>query len=211
MPLTWDFTLWLDDVQTVDHTELGVNRLIWQYRGSQPRMQAWLSTYLDSYQTLEDTAIQVLANRWPLTAVGVQLDTLGEIVGQARGTLTDDQYRLFILARILVNKSIGRVADLGTIATVLGFDPIDIWEHSPGEVHVSVAGADFGELVIELLADAKAGGVMLRFTFSDEDEGDVFQMSNTLGADDTSITSGFGDLGETTQNTGGYFSGGFIR
>jgi hypothetical protein len=211
MAFTWDFTLWLDDVQTVDHTELGQARLIWQYRGDKPRMQAWLAAYLDSLQTLEDTSIQVMANRWPLTAEGVQLDTIGDIVGQLRGELTDDQYRLFLLARILANKSKGRASDLGEILEILGFPTIDIWEHYPAEIHVSVAGADYGELVIEILDDAKAGGVLLRFTFSDEDVDDVFQMANTLGVDDTDAASGFGDLGETTQNTGGYFSGGFIR
>jgi hypothetical protein len=211
MAFTWSFTLWLDDVPKVEHSELGLARLIWQYRGSQPRLQAWLETYLDTYQDLEDVAYQVMTDRWPLTAIGVQLDNLGKIVGQERGELTDDQYRLFILARILANKSKGRAANIGEILEILGFPTIDIWEHYPAELHVSVAGADFGELVIELLDDAKAGGVMLRFTFSDEDEDNVFQMANTLGADDTDANSGFGDLGETTQTTGGYFSGGFIR
>lgn len=211
MVATWDITLWLDDIQTVDHEELGLARLIWQYRGSQPRLQAWLAAYLEQIQSLEDVAIQVMTDRWPLTAIGVQLDTLGKIVGQSRGTLTDDQYRLFILARILVNKSKGRAAELGDILTILGFPTIDIWEHYPGEIHVSVAGADFGELVVELLADAKAGGVLLRFTFSDEDEDDVFQMADVLGVGDIDADSGFGDLGGVAHTVGGHLSGGRIR
>lgn len=209
MAFSWSFTLWLDDIPKVDHSELGLARLIWQYRGSKPRMQAWLEAYLDTYQDLEDVAIQVMANRWPLTAVGVQLDVLGKIVGQERGELTDDQYRLFILARILANKTKGRAANLEEILEILGFPTIDIWEHYPAEIHVSVAGADFGELIVELLADAKAGGVMLRFTFSDEDEGVVFQIASTSDYDDTDASSGFSD--DATLTAGGAISGGRIR
>jgi hypothetical protein len=211
MAFTWDFTLWLDDVQTTDHSEIGQARLIWQYRGDKPRMQAWLAAYLESLQTLEDTAIQVMANRWPLTAEGEQLDILGKIVGQERGALTDDQYRLFILARILANRSKGRASDLGEILEVLGFPTIDIWEHYPAEIHVSVAGADYGELVVEILDDAKAGGVMLRFTFSDEDEDDVFQMAATADYADIDVNSGFGDPDPAIQTAGGYLSGGRVR
>lgn len=211
MPLTWDITLWLDDIQPVNHVTLGAGRLIWQYRGDKPRMQALLSAYLNILQTLEDTAQQVLTQRWPLTAEGVQLDTLGKIVGQARGELSDAAYRLFILARILANRSKGRAANLGEILDVVGVPTIDIWEHYPAEIHVSIAGADYGELIVELLDDAKAGGVMLRYTFSDEDEGDVFQMAATADYDDTDANSGFGDPDPSIQTAGGYFSGGRVR
>lgn len=208
MVATWDITLWLDDVETFDYGDHGLARLLWQYRGSQPRMQAFLDALLDSFQSLENVAFEVLANRWPLTAEGDQLDVVGKIVGQARGERTDDQYRLYIIAKILINKSKGRLANITEILDLMGYPTIEVIEHYPAELLVSVAGADYGEDIGPFVKLASPAGVAFRWTFSDEDAGDTFQFANTLGADDTDSSSGFGDLGEATQTTGGYFGGG---
>jgi len=208
MTATWTMTMWLDeDLDRAEHELTGRARLIWEYRGK-PRMESWLSAMLDPIESLEQVTLEVLVGRWPLTAEGVQLDTVGAIVGQERGEFLDGLYRIFIAARILVNRALGQSPEMGYILEVIGYPTIDCHEHYPAEIRFSVAGFQYGEYVGPLLRDACPGGVLLRWVWSDEDEGDVFQMADELGKDDTDADSGFGDLGEITQTTGGYWSGG---
>ena len=207
---SWDITLWLDDIDTIDYDDVGVPRLVWQYSGDQPRMQAFLTAFLERIQSLEDVAVEVLVGRWPLTAIGDQLDTVGTIVGQERGERTDDQYRVYIVAKILVNKSKGRVSDIGQILTTMGVPTITIMEHYPAELLIFVAGIDDLENIGPFVAQAKPGGVAFHWVFSPEDAGDVFAMASTLGADEVDTDAGFGDLTGATQTTGGYFAGGIL-
>lgn len=207
---SWDLTLWLDDITPIDYDEVGVPRLLWQYRGDQPRLQALLTSFLERIQSLEDVALEVLANRWPLTAIGDQLDTVGKIVGQDRGERTDTQYRVYILAKILVNKSKGRISDIGTILDTMGVPTIDFQESYPAELLVFASGMDDLENVGPFVAQAKPGGVAFHWVFSSEDEGDVFAVASTLGADEVDADAGFGDLAGATQTTGGYFPGGIV-
>jgi hypothetical protein len=210
MPATWTAVLWADDIEDFDHETLGQARLIWQYRGDQPRVQAWLATFLAQLQSIEDVSLEVLVGRWPLTAIGAQLDDLGKIVGQDRLGMTDDQYRLFILARILINRGNGRIEEINDILAILGAPVINSVEFFPAELRFSIAGIAEGSLIGSLIGEAKAGGVTLRWVWSDEAEEDTFQMAATIGADDTNVKSGFGDLTEATQTTGGYWSGGEV-
>jgi hypothetical protein len=55
----------------------------------------------------------------PSTATGFRLDWIGAKVGQRRIGPTDAVYRLYILARIAVNRSAGQVADLIRVAGIL--------------------------------------------------------------------------------------------
>jgi hypothetical protein len=206
MVATWSATLWYDDIEPVTHATLGLARMLWQYRSEQPRLQGFLEAFLNDCQSIEDVTLQVLTGRWPLTAIGVQLDTLGKIVGQERGTLTDDQYRLYILARIMVNKGNGRVEELIDICEILGCETIYV-DEGTAEIRIDVSGVTDGNLIGDLISDAKAGGVRLTWIWNAQDDTDCFQMASTLGADDTDATTGFGDLTGATQTTGGYFSG----
>jgi len=203
----WTAILWEDDISTVDHNALGYARLLWQYRGDQPRLQAFLDAHLDDVQSLEDVGMDVLVGRWPLTAIGAQLDVLGKIVGQGRGSFGDDQYRLFILARILVNKSNGRTEELMNILSVLGAESI-ISSEWPGEVRLDVTSCEYPDSVGDLIMAAKAGSGRMHFVFNEELAANSFQMSTTLGAGDSDANSGFGNIGGVLQTQGGYFSGG---
>ena len=210
MTATWSTTLWLEDISQYDVSELRLARLIWQYRDDQPRLQAWLEAILDEVANLERVGFQILTETWPLTAIGEQLDTIGAIIGEPRGEKSDDLYRLFVLARILVNRSSGTFPEIIDILEIIGYPTIDVAEFWPCEIRVSVAGQLYGDEVADLIADTKAGGVTLRWVWSDVPAADTFQFANVLGDDDTDADSGFGDLGEVTQTTGGQFAGGGV-
>ena len=209
MPVLWTAVLWQDDIDKVEHTQLGLARLVWQYRGSQSRVQGLLETYLDGLQMIEDTAYDVHVGRWPLTAIGEQLDVIGRVVGQPRNGLIDDQYRLLILGRILVNRSNGTIPEAFAILAAVGVtETIHAAVFHPDEVELSITGVEYGNIIGELMQDWMSGGFRLHWVWSDEKEADTFAFSDTLGADEINASGGFGDIGGVLQTTGGYMSGG---
>lgn len=70
-------------------------------------------------QALEDALWQLLVQRTVDTAIGVQLDVIGRVVGQSRDGLGDDSYRRYIRARISVNRSRGTLGDLLGVAKLV--------------------------------------------------------------------------------------------
>ena len=70
---------------------------------SRPRIAALAQALGDGSQALEDVTFDVLLSNRLESASGVTLDRYGDIVGEKRGPLGDEDYRRFIQARILVN------------------------------------------------------------------------------------------------------------
>jgi len=58
-------------------------------------------------QELEDVLFAILSDRWLSTAVGVQLDGLGEILGEGRLSADDEEYRDALYTRVIINVSQG--------------------------------------------------------------------------------------------------------
>ncbi len=209
MAYTWTATLWYGDIAPADHEALGPARLIWQYRGEQPRIQAFLLTMLDQLQSIEDVSYDVLVGIWPLTAVGVQLDALGSIVGQDRGELADSEYRVFILGRIFVNHMRGTMPEYYELLEILGIaEQIYADEGPPAYVRIDATGCSHGKLIGELVHDAQPGGVDLLWIYNDEDEDDSFAFSDTVGADEVNTLGGFSNILGTV---GGQYSGSSVR
>lgn len=81
--------------------------------------EKFITAMTGAMQDLQDTLQTMLTERRIDTAVGTQLDTLGKIVGQPRDGLEDADYRRYIRARVLTNKSCGRINDVIRIAKLL--------------------------------------------------------------------------------------------
>lgn len=77
----------------IDHKALAISRLATQYRES-ANLIDYIRTLLLEADTLEEVYQDLLTERWLDTAVGVQLDILGAIVGQPR-TLIDSSVLTF--------------------------------------------------------------------------------------------------------------------
>jgi hypothetical protein len=70
-----------------------------------PNFAVFARSFGKATQLLEDT-IADLVSSWNIdTALGKNLDLLGALVGERREGLNDDNYRNFIRARILANRS----------------------------------------------------------------------------------------------------------
>ena len=106
------------DPYQADHVGEGLDELLSQFR-FKPNVIGYLTGLLEPVQDLEDDAWDLRADRLLSTAIGAQLDVLGRLVGEGRGTFGDADYRKFIGARILVNLSSGTPDELLAILTII--------------------------------------------------------------------------------------------
>ena len=98
------------------------------------------------------------------TAVGVQLDVIGRIVGQDRGTFDEDTYRTFLQGRILVNRSSGTVDQMIELVNTLLPDGASmvVREYYPAAFEIEVIGAVpdwFGNALAAITLEAKGVGI----------------------------------------------------
>lgn len=82
-------------------------------------MQAWLASYTNRCQEIEDLLWSIITGMLLDNAVGDQLDKLGTLVGQSRISSDDDTYRKAIRARVRINISQGTSEDLIYVAKVM--------------------------------------------------------------------------------------------
>lgn len=116
------------------------------YDPTERSMISWMRILCAPIQRLEDVLQQMLTMRTVDTALGVNLDIIGRIVGQSRvgAAVSDDEvYRRYIRAKILTNKSRGLPEDLIAIARlVLGV--------SPGTGNILIRGTANATFIMEI-------------------------------------------------------------
>lgn len=169
-----------------------------------PRISAFVYAFGVQLQELETAIFEVIDGRLLTNAVGVQLATLGRLVGEPRYGRTDDEYRIAIRGRILVNRSVGRFSDLLKILELMRPGETYSWFEDTAEVEFESESTehDFDREALAFLQLARAAGVRLQMTapYDDEDEFSTAADWTATGlvAD---ATHGFGD--STTATTGG--------
>jgi hypothetical protein len=94
-----------------DHAARNAARMLSQDR-DKPRMIALAEALGQGAQTLEDVIFDLLVGRRLEAATGAALNAWGEVVGEKRGPLGDEDYRRFIRARILANTCKGTPDEL---------------------------------------------------------------------------------------------------
>lgn len=162
----------------LDHVDQGLLRLLNQFKG-RPRIAAWNRAYLNQCQKLEDAIFDVLIKRTIDAAEGVQLDALGRIVGELRDDLPDDDYRIFILARIYINKSQGHLSDVLKVLAYIISTPVRVFEYPACiAIESSLILARDPVVVYNHLRQTKAGGIKLSL---------VVPTSNTAQAKPNSV------------------------
>ena len=101
-----------------NHVDVALGNLLQQYK-EKPKIAALVTAIVGPVQTVEDAVNGMLTLRTIDGAVGVQLDKIGVIVGQARSGSTDDAYRIRIKIRIIQNLSQGEPDTLITVYQAL--------------------------------------------------------------------------------------------
>lgn len=140
-------------------------------------------------QDIENAYQQLLTLRGINTAVGVQLDQVGSLVGQARLGLDDDDYRRYIRARIVVNRSNGKYEQLIQICRLVINDPaatVSVQRAGTATVVATIDGPlsiDIAEILAALLEQAKAAGVRILTESSTVPPASTFRFDSGPGWD----------------------------
>lgn len=155
----------IDHVAITDHAERLAERLPWVL-GAKPRVRAFAESVGFVAQEMENTAIDLIVSTTLDNAEGEHLEQWGEIVGEPRGSLLDDEdYRRIISARILANKSTSTVDEVIEVlrkaaGPVFCIDYIPMF---PAGFHLQAARATFvsdamrGRIRRVMLAASPAG------------------------------------------------------
>jgi len=155
-------------VQKTDHVTEALNNLLPIFQGK-PILAKVITSYVEQIQDFENALFGVYWGRMLDYAVGVQLDGLGEIVGEPREGRNDDDYRVAIRVRILVNLSEGTPEQIIAILAAATGSVIKIREYYPAafiaELTTPVAASFNAAVVAVYLNEGKAAGVLAHLVY----------------------------------------------
>lgn len=197
------------------HKEQMLARLLFQYK-DRPNIAKILTVVAARYQGLEDARWQLLTERYIDTAVGVQLDVIGRLIQQERGTSANDaEYRLRLRARMRANQSSGTVEDILAVFAALlgGYDDLELAQYYPAALILSIIGeepltATEGALFAGFLADSRAAAIDAQFHYSTSPRSLTFACARSAR-----LTQAFDNSTDTTllvNSTEGWPLQGFI-
>lgn len=131
-------------LHVTDFRDVGIRRLLRQWQ-DRPRFRALMCGIGAGVQLLEDIQWQLLKGGLLPLAAGADLDVLGEIVGEERLSLIDDDYRRFIEARVLVNRSAGTAGELLAILDLLSAPNVYVqgWNQPPASYRLLTVRSSF--------------------------------------------------------------------
>lgn len=189
-----------------DHYEQARLLLIQLFQ-DKPKFLALLKTFTTEAQEIEQSLADLDTAFDPATAEGSQLDVLGEIIGEARAGKTDADYRIFLLARLLINRSSGTVPQILELFSLVGGagTVAEISQYYPASfVLYLVPGPDYAfsaESYRKLLNEVTPAGVRSDLIYAeDPTEGgeDLFTLSSLPSTVEISSTQGLANLAQTT-------------
>lgn len=155
--------------QIFDHVAKALDRLPYQFK-TQENIENLISLYANRTQNVEDIFWELLELRFLEDALGQQLDNLGKILDIEREGLSDDDYRIRLIAKIAQHNSEGTPEDLIAIYSLL-MDPdkIEYNEIYPAEFTMAAINANpigSTDKIHEAILRTKAGGVRLSYLVS---------------------------------------------
>jgi hypothetical protein len=166
---------------STDHAVRMVRKMLQQHR-TRPRIVALVQALAAGVQALEDDVDDLIALRTIADSEGAALRQWGSLVGEQPAGLDDDDYRRFIMARILANKSDCTTEEILTIwrmvvdPETLDVGTVDIREASfyPAMFKLEVIRdiemtAVYRRRVGRLMRDAKPMGITLRLVEAERD------------------------------------------
>ena len=172
---------------------------------------AFLDVLVSPAQVFEDALWQLYTERRIDTAIGAQLDDIGEIVGQPRVSADDEVYRLYLRARIRVNRSSGTTEDILDIARLILNDPDAHLQNDNTGIAayvLRVLGVELSDelaaTLFKFLRDSTADGVRTVIEYlPDGPSESAFWDESTWASygDVTVLTSGSDNTDGTSANT----------
>lgn len=150
--------------QITNHFDQAIARLLTQYAEAQ-NIQNLISVYTTQIQELENIIYDMFLNRMIDTAVGQQLDNLGEIVGQPRLGFDDETYRVLLKFRIGVNVSQGTIEEVIQLFTLIsGASEVHVIDEGGGSISIQYnepLPAELEEFIFDNMDQVVAAGVRI--------------------------------------------------
>lgn len=140
-----------------EHVDEGLAYLIEQFK-TRPVIEGILKSYLSLCQTVEDALWAIIEARDLDVATGINLDTLGDIVGEKRLGRNDTVYRAAIRLRIRVNRSQGRAEDIIDVARLASGGVFKYYEYFPKGFAVEIYNLPTPDVVGRMLYATKPAG-----------------------------------------------------
>jgi len=146
-----------------DHEQEGLDLLLAQFQDRE-LLAELIKAFLIQIQELEDVNASLMTEPIIDSSSGDQLDVLGRIVGQPRDGRTDEIYRLWIKARIQLNRSSGtaeEILNLVRLITGLADSEVRISDYYPAAFIVWElvdSGVD-PDTILELINLARGAGI----------------------------------------------------
>lgn len=174
-----------------NNEEQGIDRLPIQFKDS-TQLQNLLKTYLKGVDDLQDDTQAYIEGIRISNAIGVQLDIVGNIVGESRLSRNDDDYRAAIRTRIILNTAKGRPRDVYAAArAITSSDTANFWEHFPASVVVAVGGDNLDAIpnnAREVVDQSVVAGVRVSELLIDTDNdglvfGEIVYVEGTITTD----------------------------
>lgn len=195
--------------QIADHQVVADSRLPAQYAGAPgiypnflggDDISGWTGTlysFVQTGQDIENIMISMLNERGLLTAEGVNLDRIGQIVGQDRQGNTDEVYLGVIGAQIAENNSDGTADNLISISQVLlgtQLQFVSLKEIYPAKVMIDIGVSNpivvpnNNDAVAAAIVGAKAAGVGVDLSIVVTDNYFAFDSDTGTGSNGFSTT-----------------------
>ena len=171
-----------------------IARLTDLYR-TKPRVRALVTTLAERFQTEDSVDLSLYLNQWIGTASAGLLNAIGELVGEPRLGRSDDLYRLWIRARIRINRTQGTVADSYHLVRLIAGQDIDViyTPTPPAAYTIEVNGTDINPTELYNLLDAvRPAGVEMRLLYTPVDTANIFTLSTTDTLVPSDFDKGFG-------------------
>jgi hypothetical protein len=151
--------------------QTALNRLYYQWQ-DQPNWQALMRVIGQVFQRVEDLSLDVLQQFQLATATGIQLDAIGALFGIARGSLTEEQYRLAIIAKGSAMISSGTHDELiGILQVMFPTAEITISDAYPAAITVTLSDVGINLALVAFVATiflpVVAAGVGVNFVVVD--------------------------------------------
>jgi len=121
-----------DPVIISDHGDRAVANMTHDFKASTMVNVLIKEVLVKQIQRLEETVFALIVDRTIGGAIGEQLDAYGRLIGEPRGALSDQDYRLFLAARIKTNRSSGTIETIiDVVSTVTNATRIAYMAHHP--------------------------------------------------------------------------------
>lgn len=148
------------DITYVDHVEAGLSLLPSQWE-DKPVIRGVLAAWLEPLNITEQCALDVRDGFNVKTAVGNQLDIIGEYFDEKRAGRNDEDYRNAILSIIASSNGSGTPSDLMNLfQTLTSSNSVKIWEHYPLSVALlATDGEDVNVKIPSYMDSASAAGI----------------------------------------------------